>query len=257
MAGHVARLDDTHIVAIAVTSAGGDSRGKTGRSERRQMQRRASGTIRLLEMGARIRALTRPVHARPGRMRNRSSTINKQTYIYKRESVTFGEVRSHVSFKKVMCVCWPPSQTRLRAGIWEGPQTRPMREAAFVRLRRGRDYDLGGATVGLPPFRSDLGRLLEKLRDCLMINEIIDAEACVTLEPYQERMLCVTSRSVRGGSWYTPTQTKCYAAAIRSTDVWYMCDVTTYLAEHIRQFVAKKDAEPKPFWREVMLDVKI
>ena len=69
----------------------------------------------------------------------------------------------------------------------EVPPTHQIR-AASIRLLRGRGHDLEDATVGVTSCRSDLVSLLEKLRDCPVINEVIDAEARVALEEYQERM---------------------------------------------------------------------
>ena len=74
MAGHYVRLRHAHrcqdaqlpgpqLVARATAKLG---------SERRPVERRASGTIRLLEVVVRFRARTRLVHARHGRMRHRS-----------------------------------------------------------------------------------------------------------------------------------------------------------------------------------------
>ena len=46
------------------------------------------------------------------------------------------------------------------------------------------------ARVGLTSHRSDLVSLPQNLRDCPVINEIIDGEARVALEEYQDRVLC-------------------------------------------------------------------
>ena len=92
------------------------------------------------------------------------------------------------------CVaCGPPSQTRSRAGILVGLQL------------RGRGYELGNAAVGLTS-------------DC-QINQIIDGDARVTMEGYQERML--RDLSEREGRKFVVVHThQCFDVIVRSTDVW-------------------------------------
>ena len=58
--------------------------------------------------------------------------------------------------------------------------------AAFVRLLRGRGYNLEDATVGLTTY---VISTQENLRDCPRINEVTDSLARVALEERSARPL--------------------------------------------------------------------
>ena len=64
------------------------------------------------------------------------------------ENVTLGEVSSREFRKGVLC--WPPSQTRSRAGILGGLGTRPMRGQLFFGCCVVEGHELGEATVASP-----------------------------------------------------------------------------------------------------------